>query len=68
MFLWVMLYQGHEKLRNKVLRMLESHILMQQPGVESLHISRFHWFRTTGYNLLSQSINETKKLSEKVAN
>ena len=67
-FLWVILYHGHEKHRDKVLRMLENHILMQNPGVESLHISRFHSFRTTAYNFLSQSIYETKKLSEKVVN
>ena len=68
MFLRFILYHGHEKLRDKVLRMLESHILMQHPGVESLHISRFHSFKTTAYNLLNQSVNEKKKLSEKVVN
>jgi len=59
---------GHEKFRDKVLRLLESHILPEHPDVEKLHLSRFHSFRTTAYNLLSQSINESKKLSEKVVN
>jgi len=44
---------AHEKFRDKVLRLLESHILPKHPNVKHLHLSRFHSFRTTAYNLLS---------------
>ena len=59
---------GHEKFRDKVLRLLESHILPEHPNVEKMYLSRFHSFRTTAYNLLSQSISDSRKLSEKVVN